>query len=74
MSNHQHQTATVITGRMIGVYRLRVLITRCELEGKGLRGRGESSLKILKRELGCKGSREGVLKYAREVLANVQNW
>jgi hypothetical protein len=72
MSNHQ--TPAVITGRMIGVHRLNVLISACELEGKGLRRRGESALKILKRELRCKGSRDGVLAYAREVLANVQNW
>ncbi len=70
----QQQSATAIAGRMIGIFRLRTLISACELEGKGLKRRGESALKILKRDLGCKGSREGVLKYAREVLADVSNW
>ena len=69
----QRQTATVITGRMIGVYRLRVLISALELEIKGLKGRVNAYM-TLKRELGCKGSREGVLRYAKEVLADVQNW
>lgn len=72
MSNSQ--SPAVITGRHVGVARLRVLISACELEGKGLKRRGSSALSILKRELGCKGSREGVLRYAREVLANVANW
>jgi hypothetical protein len=64
----KHQTPAVITGRMIGVLRLNTLIKACELED------GESALKTLKRELCCKGSRDGVLAYAREVLANVRNW
>lgn len=64
----------VITGRNIGVLRLRALIGACELEGKGLKRRGASALSILKRELGVKGNRETVLRKAREVLANVANW
>lgn len=67
------QQPTVLTGAHIGVARLRILISACELEGKGLKRRGSSALSILKRELGCKGSREGVLRYAREVLDNVAN-
>ena len=68
------QTQAVLAGRMIGVFRLRVLITRCNLEKMGIHGRGPSAFKILKRELGCKGSNEGVLRYAKEVLASVKDW
>lgn len=64
----------IITGKNIGVFRLRVLISACELEGKGLKRRGMSALQILKRELKIKGSRETVLTAAREALADVANW
>lgn len=64
----------IITGRNIGVFRLRVLISACELEGKGLKRRGMSALQILKRELKIKGSRKTVLTAAREALANVASW
>jgi len=69
-----NNTATVLTGRAIGVARLRILISACELEGKGLKRRGASALSILKRELRVKGNREKVLAQARAVLANVANW
>ena len=67
------QRATIITGRMIGVYRLKVLISALKLEIQGTKGRFNAYM-TLKRELGCKGSREGVLRYAEEVLIDVQNW
>ena len=71
--SQQQQSATVIAGRMIGVFRLRTLISALELEIKGMKGRFNAYM-ILKRELGCKGSRAGVLKFAREVLADVSSW
>ena len=64
----------IITGKGIGGFRLRALISACELEAQGLTRRGSSALSILKRELGVKGSRETVLTAAREMLANVANW
>lgn len=70
----QQNTATVITGRAIGIFRLKALISALELELKGLKKRGDSAYKILKMELHCKGSKQGVLKYAREVLASVKDW
>ena len=63
----------VISGSTIGVYRLKVLISALKLEIKGMKGRFNAYM-TLKRELGYKGSREKVLTYAEEVLANVQNW
>jgi hypothetical protein len=64
---------SVITGpERIAIFRLKTLISGCELEGKGLRRRGQSCLSILKHELGCKGSRAGVLKFAREKLAQLE--
>lgn len=68
-------TPAVLTGRMIGAFRLQVLIKACEVEATGLKmTRGPSALSILKRELRVKGNREGVLKYAREVAATVADW
>lgn len=64
----------IISGRQIGIFRLKVLISACELEGKGLKRRGVSALSILKRELGIKGNRETVLTAAREMFADVANW
>ncbi len=66
--------AHIVTGKNIGILRLRTLISACELEGKGLKRRGSSALSILKRELGVKGNRETVLEAARATLANVANW
>lgn len=66
--------AHIISGKNIGVFRLRVLISACELEGEGLKRRGVSALSILKRELRVKGNRETVLDAARASLANVANW
>ena len=67
MSN-QTQTPAVIAVRMIGVIRLNTLIKAVELE------EGDSALKTLRRELRCKGSRDGVLAFAHEVLAAVKDW
>lgn len=64
----------IISGKQIGVFRLRVLISACELEGKGLKRRGVSALAILKRELHVKGNRDTVLEAARASLADVANW
>lgn len=65
----------VISGAAIGVFRLKVLISACELEAKGLKmTRGQSALAILKRELRIKGNRAKVLAAAKESLANVANW
>ena len=67
------QTATAISGRMIGALRLVTLIKALELEIKGLKGRVNAYM-TLKRELRCKGSRQGVLDYARTVLAEIKDW
>jgi len=64
----------VISGAAIGVFRLKVLISACELEAKGLKRRGVSALALLKRELGVKGNRDKVLEAARLSLANVDKW
>lgn len=71
MSNRQKPS--VITGRMIGVLRLTTLIKALELEIQGLTDK-VNAYRSLKRELGIKGSREGVLRCAKEVLADVKNW
>jgi len=65
--------ATIISGSAIGVFRLATLISALKLEIAGMKGRVNAYM-TLKRELGCKGSRAGVLKYAEEVLADVANW
>ncbi len=66
----------VISGAAIGVFRLKMLIVGCEMEGKtGMQlTRGDSSLKILKRDLGIRGNREKVLAIAKASLANVELW
>lgn len=64
----------VISGAAIGVFRLKVLISACKLEGQGLKRRGDSALKILKRELGVKGNRDSVIAAAELSLANVERW
>lgn len=49
----------------IAAMRLLTLIKGAELEGKGLRRKGESCLSILRRELGHAGSRNKILALAR---------
>lgn len=70
----QQDTAAVIVGRGIGVYRLRTLISALQLEIQGMKKRGDSAYKILKMELHCKGSKQGVLNYAKDVLATLPRW
>lgn len=65
--------AKVITGNAINVFRLKTLISGAKLEASGMRlTRGRSCLAILKTELGCKGSRAGVVRFAEEKLAELQ--
>lgn len=64
----------VISGAAIGVFRLKVLIAACKLEGQGMKRRGDSALKILKRELHIKGNRASVIEAAELSLANVERW
>ncbi len=65
--------AKVITGNAITAFRLATLIKGAELEASGLRmTRGRSCLTILKSELGCKGSRAGVVRFAKEKLAQMR--
>ena len=64
----------VISGAAIGVFRLKVLISACKLEGQGMKRRGDSALKILKRELHVKGNREKVIEAAELSLASVDLW
>lgn len=71
---HIDQRASIISGKHIGIYRLKVMISACELEAKGLKRRGMSALQMLKRELGIKGNRETVLEIARETACNVASW
>ena len=68
-----HQTPIAITGRMIGALKLSTLIKALELEIAGMKGRVNAYM-TLKRELSCKGSRAGVLAYAKEVRAEIANW
>jgi len=53
---------TMITGEAIPIYRLHVLRSGIELEGKGMKvSRGRSCLSIVKKEFGWKGNREKIL-------------
>jgi hypothetical protein len=70
----QQESAAVITGRAIGIIRLKTLISALKLEMLGMKKRGDSAYKILKRELHCKGDKQGVLNYANEVLESVRDW
>ena len=56
-----------VSGKQIGVARLRILIAACEAGSV-------SELATLKRVLGIKGNQETVLAEARAMLANVANW
>jgi len=67
------QTPVRITGRMVGVTRLNQLIQALTDENEGRMVRFNAYL-TTKRELGIKGSREGVLEYAKEVRSNIANW
>ena len=73
-SRNTNPPRNFISGAAIGVYRLRALISACELEAQGLRRRGGSAFAILKKELGVRGNRDKVLELARESLANVHKW
>lgn len=64
----------VISGAAIGVFRLKVLISACKLEAKGMKRRGVSALSLLKREMHLKGSRDKVIEAAELSLANVDLW
>jgi len=66
-----HETPAIKTGRLIGVFRLNELIRDVE-QNEGQHAR--FALRHLKAALGCKGDREGVLRYAREVLSAVKDW
>lgn len=67
------QTPARITGRMVGVTRLNQLITALTKENAGELV-GFNAYLTTKVELGIKGSRDGVLEYAREVLSGVATW
>jgi len=73
-----HESPAIRVGRRIGVFRLNVLIRNLTAENAGETkedlGAGISAFRSMKRALGCKGSRVGVLRYAKEVLAEVRNW
>ncbi len=65
------ETPAIKTGRALGVFRLNELIRDVQSDDQQTRN---VALRALKRGLGCKGSVAGVLRYAREVLAEVKNW
>ncbi len=56
-------------GRRLGVVRLTNMIQACENERQG-----ETAFRILKFAIGAKGDRVGVLRFAREILTNVNEW
>lgn len=61
---------SIITGKQIPLFRLKMLINGAEMEASGMRlTRGPSCLSILKRELGLKGSRAKVVAAAKVILA-----
>lgn len=66
----------VITGKKIGVLRLRTLITAAKLEEVGMkRSRNlPSALSVLKKELGVKGNHASVIAAAEAALKDVANW
>lgn len=66
----------VVTGKKIGILRLRSLITAAKLEEAGMkRSRNlPSATSILKRELGIKGNREAVIAAAEAACRDVANW
>ena len=58
-----------VIGRMIGVVRLQQIIEMLEdAQMSSVR------LRIIKRELGIRGSVEGLLRHAREILESVKEW
>lgn len=61
-------TKMIEAGRSLGVLRLTHLIQKCEEE------KGDTAFRILKRVMQVRGDRAGVLKFAREVLAKVNEW
>jgi hypothetical protein len=61
-------TKMIEAGRSLGVLRLTHLIQKCEKE------KSEIAFRVLKRVMQIKGDRAGVLKFAREVLASVNEW
>lgn len=54
----------------IRLYRMIVLQNRLELEGKGIRFRGRSTLSIVKSEFGLSGSRQKVQQEFTEIVSN----
>ena len=63
---------TMITGKQIPIYRLKVLLKGIELEGKGIKvSKGRSCLAIVKKEFGWKGNREKILNLLAEEIDNV---
>lgn len=67
-----NETPAIKTGRKVGLVRLNQLILNVESADTP---RDEKiALQRLKSALGCKGSREGVLRQARECVAAVKNW
>ena len=62
---------TMITGKQIPIYRLKVLLKGIELEGKGIKvSKGRSCLAIVKKEFGWKGNREKILNLLAEEIDN----
>lgn len=65
---------TMITGKQIPIYRLKVLLKGIELEGKGIKvSKGRSCMAIVKSEFGWKGNREKILNLLAEEIDNATN-
>jgi hypothetical protein len=62
----------VITGLNIDIFRLKVLRGALRLECLGMTRRGQSAYKIIKAELGLKGSKQEVLNQLNQMLLSAQ--
>ena len=67
------ESPAIITGREIGATRLTQIIEGLEAEIAGLETHFDA-YNVAKRELGAKGTRQGILNYAKECLATIAEW
>jgi len=61
---------SIITGKNIDKFRLRVLRSALKLEALGMKRRGASALSIVKREFGFKGSRQAIMEKMDLLIAS----
>jgi hypothetical protein len=58
----------VLKGSQIDTFRLKALRSALKLECLGMKRRGESAYRIVKRELGLKGTKEALLSQLETIL------